>query len=707
MTLRRTIVSIIIFFIPIFAIAKKDKPYEWPAMPKKADVLKPMHYNSRTGLIVLKREVNLQIDRVTGETREEFIRILVQNEKGVHNATADVSGRRGSTLDVVEARTVKPDGTILKADKEKDIHLVKVGNLKKKTQQPAMAKINFPGVVKGSILDLHFIIKHNGISIFWISQVTYGDSPSLETKYKMRVNVGFPGTHWSVNLLGGRAGMGKLSKGGSHVINASFGPLVPHEEEPDSTPFYQRETTLLLYINFDNKTYNAGKRASRSFRTDPRGRLKNFSWKGVSLEDWWHDYFKQSLDQSNKFIKHHGKAGAETVNSIAPVSLPLKERLKRLYEYTQQQIKYNPDAENVDDLKDLVKKGQNSSWQGTLYFYYLLKSAGIKCRDVFIADRHSIRFTPFIANRYIYGFADAVMVDVPGEGKQFFMPGNLGLPFGSISSEYQDSLAFWVSKDKNDDDIGFSYTPLDKPGVDKAEYKFEAELDTNGELTGKLDLHETGAPAEPFLNWYRYRQFRIRNPKKHSKKKRLSNQERQDQLDKHLRWETEVPGKGLDFTGHKLKTLPEKSSEPLEITCSFTSKNTAKKVQGDQWLIDVFPTMAGYTSPFTEAHRETPIWYDDGGKLIIEGTIKLPAGAKLLDIPQPSVFNGPIKTQLKTSVEKIEKDGATAVHVRMEYDKPLIIGYDKYMAWKTYLTFLAKAASTRILISMPEAEEFE
>lgn len=707
MTLRRTIVSIIIFFIPIFAIAKKDKPYEWPAMPQKADILKPMHFTSRTGLIVLKREVNLQLDRVTGETHEEFIRILVQNEKGVHNATADVSGRRGSTLNVVEARTVKPDGTILKAIKEKDIHLVKVGNLKKKTQQPVIAKINFPGVVKGSILDLHFIIKHDGISIFWISQVTYGDSPSLETKYKMRVNVAFPGTHWSVNLLGGRAGMGRLSKGGSHVINASFGPLVPHEEEPDSNPFYQRETTLLLHINFDNKTYSARKRASRSFKTDPRGRLRNFSWKGVSLEDWWHDYFKDSLDQSNKFIKHHGKAGAERVNSIAPVSLPLKERLKRLYEYTQQQIKYNPDAENVDDLKALVRKGQNSSWQGTLYFYYLLKSAGIKCRDVFIADRYSIRFTPFIANRYIYGFNTAVMVDVPGEEKQFFMPGNLGLPFGCIPSEYQDSLAFWVSDNKKDSNIGFCYTPLDKKDADQTIYNFEATLGSSGEVSGNLTLSERGAPAEPFLNWYRYRQFRIRNPKKHSKKKRLSKQERQDQLEKHLRWETEVPGEDLDFTNHKLKTFPDKSSDPLEITCSFTGKNIAKKVQGSQWLIYAFPTMAGYTSPFTDSHRETPIWYDDGGRIIIEGTIKLPAGARILDIPQPSVFSGPIKTQIKTSVKKIEKDGVPALHVRMEYDRPLIVGYDKYMPWKTFQTFLMKAASTRILVSMPEAEEFE
>ena len=687
------------------ALAAADKPYEWPALPDRASLEKPMGYRSEKGLIVLERRIDLKIDTFHGVTREEFIRLLVQNDNGVRNASISVNDRKNTRVDTIEGRTVAPDGTIVPADPAKDVHKMEVGTLKKKDPLVSVARVDFPAPVKGSILDLHFVTTYEGFVYFYADPATFGQNPSLKTDYTVRVEGGIPGTMWSVTLLGGRSGMGRIVPTGPKNLEIHFGPMMPGKAEPHSVPYYQRDTTTLIYMKWERYTNESSDKVSTSFHLDPRGRQSDFTWAGAPMKEWWVKYINDNEEACRNFLSHAGRAKDIDVAALAPASLPLEERLRRLYAAAQEKIGYDPNATNLADLSDVMREGQNSTWQGTLLFSYLLERAGIEHQRVLVANRWSIRFSPLITNSYLYDFADAVMVDVPGKGKRFFMPGQLTLPYGCLANDYQDSIAIWVEGKAKVPSS--ACTPLNDPGIDRTEYAFEGTIDAAGDLTGKLDLSEWGAPASDFRRWHRLTAYRSAPPRREDKKKKLSPEEEAAELAKRLREEASVPGEKSEVTDPKLVACPDASTDPLKVSCTFTVKSAAKNAQGDTWLVSALPPMAGYQSPFTEDKRETPIWLDEASHVVVDGYVILPAGARVVDVPGRSEFAGPEGMKVTFTAEAGERNGLPAIHSRLEYDIPAVVGYDLYGQWRAYLSALSAAGSQRCVATWTAAKELE
>ena len=470
-------------------------------------------------------------------------------------------------------------------------------------------------------------------------------------------------------------------------------------------PFQQRDTALLLYLKwefYDQK--GPTEKIGYHFDVDPRGRPANFTWDGAPMKGWWQKHFKDQQESADKFMKDAGKAQDLSADAIAPDSLPLEERIQKLYRYTQEHVAYAPDAKDVTTLADVMRDGEKSPWQGTLLFAYLLGRARIPHTVALVCNRRTFRFSPIIANTYAYEMADAVFVEVPGKGRIFYMPGDLSMPCGCLAEEYQDSMAFWTLPG---DSIGCGLTPLNPSGADRVEYRYKGALAADGSLSGTISLTKWGAAADEFKDWYRLREYRKSHPKPEEKGKELSEDEKQAQLDKRLREEVKLPGTQLDLKEFTLVSPGASSTEPLTIACAFTMKSAAQKAQGDTWLVRGFPLLAGYATPFTSASRQTPIWYPEGGRVVMDGIVTLPPGAKTLELPGPYQFSGPDLTTLASAVEVGEQGGAPSIKAHLEYDRPLVVGTDKYAAWRTYDETLASRGDLRCTATWPFSKELE
>jgi hypothetical protein len=701
----RFVAIFLLLSTPLLAESPK-KPYEWPALPASDELQKAMSFKTLSGLVLLDKRCDLDIKSFLaspmGTRRDEFIRLLVANEDGVRQATIDVNDDVDSKIELVEGRTVAPDGTITELDQKRDVHKIEVSKLGDKDIFSSLAKVNFPSPVKGAVLDIHVVTFREGPQFFLMEPIAFDETPSLKTSFVVHINGGIPGYQWSVLVSGEDGARSHIEATGGNTLNVTVGLLPAQKREPVTVPYYRRQSTLLCYINFSSKKFAASP-GSGSYQSstgvDPRGRLANFFWPDNNFTKWWVDYLENEERACKEFIKHDGHADKVDVNAVAPRDLSMEERVKRLYSYVQEHVEYNPDAKDISTLGALVKRGENSNWQGTLYFSYLLERAGIPHHRCMLVNRYYLQFSPIVTNDNLYGMVDAVVADYPEGSTAFLRPGELSAPYGCLDDSYQNSLAIWLDNGKPK----YAYVGLDPQGMDSMTYSYDGELSADGAMKGKLTLSQTGAPAISFRRWIRFQDFRKANPES---KDKTTLQEKKEKIEKRLKEELEVPGSKLALDAFEAGALPKSSADPVEVKCSFRADGMGQALQ-DKLLVYASPVLAGFTNPFTDEQRKTPIWYDKCGHVVITGVVKLPSGAKIIDLPKPETINGPDGTRIDFSVEAVQAEGAAGIKTRIEYDQPTIVGYDRYKGWQFYESSLARLGESRCVISLPAQGELE
>ncbi len=79
-----------------------------------------------------------------------------------------------------------------------------------------------------------------------------------------------------------------------------------------------------------------------------------------------------------------------------------------------------------------------------------------------------------------------------------------------------------------------------------------------------------------------------------------------------------------------------------------------------------------------------------------------------MDLPKPREFTGPEGIKGRMVVTQAEKAGGTlSVHARLEYEEPIVVGGDRYAAWRGYLAELARAGADRCIVTMTAQKELE
>ena len=690
----KSYVAAFLMVLSLSARTMAGERFVWPELPTPEEIQKAMQQTTYSGLVILQKDCKLDYTaRRSGVVRDSFTRYLIVNDEGIGRAKIDVKAETGSKIEKVEARTVAPDGAVTVADSAKDTHIVEVKRFDQNEVLADLAFVVFPAPTAGAILDLHVVSYSENHPSYHQEALTEAGTPSLETRYSVR-----PAYYWSIMLLNGASWGGKLAKGDSDWVDIKLGPVPAKKSEPHSLPSFRTQVTLVLYHDFtpsDRRIKSSKASRATAYTPDSMGRISDLRWEETPYRDSWMDYLQDEEKSIKEFLKREGAADKISVDAIAPRDLPAEERVRRLYQHAQTRIRFNPDAENIASLGDMLKKGESYPWQGTLFLSYLLERAGIHFRRVVIADRYRISFSPVVTSAHIFNFADAVMVDLPA-GPLFMMPGNKSLPFGCLPVSYQYSLAFGLEGEKG---IRTFYTPLNAPGVDQVTYRFESTLSPAGELQGSLKYGEKGTPGADFRTLSAYRDFRKQNPDR-SMDKVVTDKDWTTLIEKAVDHEVIRFGKKVQFEKLAVTTAPSDSELPVEIGATIRGEGLAQIVQ-DQWIVHACPLVTGYESPFTDPQRATPIWNQQGARITFEGTIRLPAGVRIKEMPPQEEFTGPGGAKVTLKVEASSEGEAAAIHSMLEFDLPLIVGSDSYRGWQVYMAKIAALADAKCITTLP------
>ncbi len=687
---------------------KPREPYAWPAAPDAALVQKALATPSDSGLVILERRCKLWLNALgahnPGVIREEFLRVVIVNDEGVRRAQMEVTDDFRAKIDLLEARTVKPDGTAAPVDEKRDIQRVDLSGYKEREALRSIAVVNFPAPEKGLVLDLHFITYLPGFVLSYAQGLAYEETPALDSTFEVTLIGGWFDCNWAVLMLGDSQGAGKMESTGPGKLTVHVGLYVPPKKEPLTVPVFQRYLTLLCYMDLSLlrvKVPKAGEAFQTSFEVDTRGRIRGLVFTPGVHKDWWVKYLQEEAKTLQKFLEKPGVAADLDLGKATSLDLSLEERCALLYRLAQASLRYNPDAE-AKSLGAMMNKGMADRWQGAALLSYLLLRAHIPHRVGIVLDRYHLRFSPLILNQYIFGFETVVIVEPPGKPPLFLSPGDLSLPYGSLYDAFQDSFALTP---EGSEDLRVIYSGQDPPGVDSKHFHYDMSLDSTGVASGVITLEERGAPARDFYLWILKREFRKANPEDRSDKKTtVDRQEEARDLERNIQEEMGLPASKLVMEKFSVSKTPTGYGQPLELACSATATGLAQR-SGDRWLLSMNPLTAGFTSPFTEEVRKTPIWYTSGGRVVLEGDLRLPPGATVVELPLPEEFAGPDGIRGRVTFEQGERDGVPFVHTRLEYDQPYVVGYDKYLSWKLYVADIARLSQSRCVITLPEARK--
>jgi len=698
---------LLLLYVPATALAKDKPPFSWPPLPSPAAIEAATKMAGEAGLVMVDRRCTVDIHSYgaspVGTSRDDFMRFLVVSEEGVRGAAVDVNDDPNAKISLVEGRTVAPDGTVTPVDQQRDVTRLEIRKLREKKAEATLATVRFPAPSKGAILDLHFVTTSDSLVYYYGDVMGYKAVPLLNSQLDITALGGFSTVAWSVLAFGEAEAELHRDENQRRTVHARLGPYTPGKREPESPPEHQLSAAVLLFLDlYPMRAHTAEPAGSfASFEVDGRGRVFIPTYLTQGHKDYWVGFLTDQKKDEEDFLHRPGGAAEINVAALAPPALSLEERLARLYNAAQDAVTYNPDAGSGKSLSAVLKDGMDQRWEGTLLLSHLLSRAGIAHKVGVVANRYAMRFSPVVTNEYLYGFDKVVMVEVPGKAPLFMMPGAVDLPFGALPDVYQDSIAMFL---QGDNEIAFRQTPADPLRLDGIKYAYDLALDATGSASGPLSLTETGASGMWFARWSRYRDFRRTHPSKEDKA--TSQKERDEEAEHAIRDEFALPGTALTLSGFASGEVPAKPRQSVQLRCTANGKGLAQPA-GDRWLVLVNPVMAGFANPFTENRRRQAIWYDKGGHIVIDGDIRLPAGAKVVDLPKPSTIAGPEGASASVAVEQRATGDAVAIHTHMEIDRPSIVGAHMYAEWRAFQEGLATIARDRCVITMPAAKALE
>ncbi len=704
----------VLCLFPVSGAFAKDtpkEPWSWPALPGEEQVKSALATKSESGFVILDRRCSIELRTLNagpeGVKRDEFIRYLVVSDEAARKATVTVNDDPDSKIAFIEGRTVAPGGGITAVDEKRDVKRVDVSNLRRRELSSSLAEVAFPAPVKGAILDLHFSTTFDGRVFYYVQPLVYPETPSREMEVDVTIKGWIPGVPWSTLTVGDSDGTVRLEYMPSGAMKVHVAPFTPRRRLAFEPPTYHLLPTLICTLDLASLRLKGADEAAM-FRVaqdvDSRGCVTSVDFPTARHREYWAKYLSESAKSDKEFVERPGAASMIDVTSIAPAALPLEERAARLYRAAQERAGYSPDEEPATTLSALMKKGMSRRWQAALLYSYLLERAKIPHRVGVAADRYAIRFTAVIRNENLFAFEKVVAVDVPGKEPVFAMPGYLGLPFGCLPDWYENSLAFLP---QGENDLEYKRIPANPLPLDGIAFRYELDLDQAGDVSGKVALNETGAPAVPFFRWNKYRLYRQAHPARDEKRSAATvEKERKDELERMLAAEFDLPGNKLTLTDYSVPSSAPAPEQPVEASASVVGKGIGTPAQG-RWLVYANPVLAGFTNPFSEDLRLTPIWYGKGGHFVVEGEVRLPAGASVVELPRAADVAGPLGTRASSKVEAIERGGRTVLYARVEFDQPSVIGSDQDRAWRAYQAEVARIAQERCIVSMSAAKELE
>ncbi len=406
-------------------------------------------------------EVRVNDSSETDLVMTHYKRIKIFTENGREKfSKVDIPFTKSMKVKDIEARVIKPDGSIVVLNKEDvfEREIAKKDNVKVKAKSFAVPNIDLGVIVEyrykevvknSSASNMRMMFQHD----VPIQNISYYFKPYSSTKY------------YTFNMSDNKF---IKDKGGFYRASMTDVPAI--KEEPRMPPEDEVRSWLLLY-------YAPEKETSSDFWS----RTGYYLSKGFDIKDTL---------KPGKDIK---AAAAQIVGgATAP-----DDQLAKIYEFCRTKIKnITFDPQLTDDQKELIKPSKSASdtykkLQGTdddinELFASLASALGFESRLAFGGDRSEKFFNPSEAHLSFIHFG-AIAVKVNGIWK-FYDPGNPHIPYGMLPWNEESTAVLMLGYK----DYITTMTPASEVDKSVANRTGKFKLLEDGTLEGTVKLEYTG-----------------------------------------------------------------------------------------------------------------------------------------------------------------------------------------------------------------------
>ncbi|HVY24000.1 MAG TPA: DUF3857 domain-containing protein [Steroidobacteraceae bacterium] len=355
--------------------------------------------------------LELQVDRDDSENKVAFYeRMKVLTDAGRDRANVVIPyDKENESVRFIEARTIRPDGSILDFEGKIFDKLI----VKGKGERYQAKTFSLPEVQVGSIIEYRY---HKYFSPYWLFNSRWVLSDELfikHAKYTLVPN-GYYALRWSWprGLPPGTAE--PLEKGGRiHLETHDVPAFVSEQNMPP-------EIELKYRVDFVYNTLDVKETVPLKF------------WQAA--DKVWYKNAEDFMDKK--------KAMAKVVSQLIQPGDSPEQKLRKIYAHVQQlrnltyekekteQEEKRDKIKDIDDVADVEKYGYGDASDLTYLYVALARAAGFQSDIAWISTRDQYFFEPDVMNP-MQLTSNVAVVDV--DGKQIYLePGRPFIPFGLL-----------------------------------------------------------------------------------------------------------------------------------------------------------------------------------------------------------------------------------------------------------------------------------
>ncbi len=393
---------------------------------------------------------------------ENYIRIKIFTDRGREtHGTVELAYSDRSKIKDIEARTIKPDGTILllKKDAVFERSVAKARGLHLKAKSFAL-----PGVEPGCIIEYRWrderpLESYKRIQCqrsFPIQKVVYYIAALKLDEYGMN----FQGFHFF-------ASPPEKTKGG--LYKTEMTKVQAFKEEPRMPPEDQVRSWILLYYSNTQR---------------------------LSPAEYWKKTGKTAYEKA-KWLTRQNDDIREKAQSLTSGAATPDEKIKRLFDFCRAEIKNSSDdASFTPDERAKLKENESPSDTlkrkiGTgrdicILFGSLVRAAGFDARWALLPDRGDMFFDPQFPDDYFLTSYD-ICVKV-GDQWRFFDPGSSYVEYGMLRWQ-EEGVQALITDPK---EPFFITTPVSAAARTLKKRTANLKLGEDGTIEGDVTMEYTG-----------------------------------------------------------------------------------------------------------------------------------------------------------------------------------------------------------------------
>ncbi len=554
-------------------------------LPVTQEDLKMKDYAPSPGshAVLLYREV--RTDDVNS-VENNYIRIKILTEEGKKYASVELPYYRNfNRIGDIKARTIRPDGTILKFDGdvfEKTLIKARGAKIQAKT-------FSLPDIQVGSIIEYRYTSRWDLYATNSPKWLIQHELPTKAAKFWFKPFQQAIVSYVTFRLPASK----KVDQNRDSSFSLEMQEIPAFKQESHMPPEEEVQTRVEFFY----------------FAQNPETPEKFWKRVGQELHQGAEDY-----------IGNRGGIKQAAAQLVALTDEP-EVKLRKIYAHvqglrnlsyerskTEKELKQEGIKDN-NNIEDVWKRNYGWRRQLTYLFVGLARAAGFESSVIFVSERDVQFFSDRILNSSQLDGAVA-MVKVGAEEK-YFDPGTPNCPYGQLNWLRTGVRGLRPNKDGGQ----FIITPQPASTDAVATRKGVFKLDEEGNLKGTLELTLTGLEALTH-------RLETMDSDEAGRRKDL-----EDEIKAALPASAVVKlGKITGWTGH---------DQPLAAEVSVEIQGFATPA-GRRLLLPTNIYQAQESNPFPQSERIHPVYFRHPFRELDEMTYELPAGFKATNLPAPT-----------------------------------------------------------------------